>query len=119
MGLVTFFSLLFQNFSLIGTDIITNFPAIEWHHLNAPKDKEGNEKLIQLGEGVFGQCVKKYYKGIPVAVKVLNHSSSLQDVRNEAYTMAQCSHPSIPHLFGVNVTKKTLLHCVIFLPSLQ
>ena len=101
-----FFSLLFQNFSLIGTDIITNFPAIEWHHLNAPKDKEGNEKLIQLGEGVFGQCVKKYYKGIPVAVKVLNHLSSLQDVRNEAYTMAQCSHPSIPHLFGVNVTKK-------------
>ncbi|CAH3036887.1 unnamed protein product [Porites evermanni] len=95
-----------KNFSLIGTDIITNFPAIEWHHLNASKDKEGNEKLIQLGEGVFGQCVKKYYKGIPVAVEVLNHFSSLQDVRNEAYTMAQCSHPSIPHLFGVNVTKK-------------
>ena len=52
-GSSDFFPLLFQNFSLIGTDIITNFPAIEWHHLNAPKDKEGNEKLIQLGEGVF------------------------------------------------------------------
>ena len=107
-GFSDFVSLLFQIFCLIGTDVneMPNVPEIEWHKLNSLKEKEGNAVQDQLGEGVFGWCVKKYYKGIPVAVKVLNQLSSAQDVRNEAYTMAQCSHPSIPHLFGVNVTKK-------------
>lgn len=37
----------------------------------SPKDKDGHEIKVQLGQGVFGQCVKKYYKGIQVAVKLL------------------------------------------------
>ena len=89
-----------------GTGVNPNVSEIEWHHLMSPKGKDGNEIKVQLGQGVFGQCVKKYYKGIPVAVKLFNHLSSSQDVRNEATTMAQCSHASIPHLFGVNFTQK-------------
>ena len=97
---------LFQLFSLADTGVSSNLSEIEWHHLMSPKDKEGHEIEVQLGQGVFGQCVKKYYKGVPVAVKVFNHLSSSQDVRNEATTMAQCSHASIPHMFGVNFTTK-------------
>lgn len=70
------------------------------------KDKNGNETDVQLGQGVFGQCLKKYYKGIPVAVKFFNHLSSSQDVKQEANSMALCYHASIPHIFGVNVTRK-------------
>lgn len=72
----------------------------------SPKDKDGNETNMQLGQGVFGQCLKKYYKGIPVAVKLFNHLSSSQDVKQEANIMALCSHASIPHIFGVNVARK-------------
>lgn len=93
-------------FSLGGTAVNPNVSEIEWHHLMSTKDKDGHEIKVQLGQGVFGQCVKKYYKDIPVAVKVFNHLSSSQDVRNEATTMAQCSYASIPHLFGVSFTQK-------------
>ena len=42
----------------------------------SPTDTNGNETTIELGHGVFGSCQKKYYKGIPVAVKVFNNLSS-------------------------------------------
>ena len=78
------------------------------------KDRDGNETDVQPGQGVFGQCLKKYYKGIPVAVKFFNHLSSSQDVKQEANSMALCYHASIPHIFGVNVT---ILSCILFLCS--
>ena len=93
-------------FSLHGTRVNTDLSEIPWNHLMSAKDKEGHDTNVQLGQGVFGQCVKKYYKGIPVAVKVFNHLSSSQDVRHEATIMAQCSHSSIPHTFGVNFTQQ-------------
>ena len=96
----------FQIFSLHGTGENSKVSDIAWNQLMSPKDKDGNETNIQLGEGVFGQCLKKYFKGIPVAVKLFNHLSSSQDVKHEANIMAPCSHPSIPHIFGVNVTRK-------------
>ena len=71
-----------------------------------PRDKEGNETTVHLGSGVFGSCQKKYYKGIPVAVKVFNNLSSSEDVKHEAAIMAQCIHPSIPHIFGLNLMQK-------------
>lgn len=73
---------------------------------NVSKDRDGNETDVQPGQGVFGQCLKKYYKGIPVAVKFFNHLSSSQDVKQEANSMALCYHALIPHIFGVNVTRK-------------
>ena len=75
----------------------------------SPQDKDGNDTTIQLGCGVFGNCQKMYYKGIPVAVKVFNNFSSSRDVKHEAAIMAQCIHPSIPHIFGLNVTQKPYL----------
>ena len=56
-------------FSLSGTGVNFNVSEIQWHHLISPKDRESHEIKVQLGQGVFGQCVKKYYLGIPVAVK--------------------------------------------------
>lgn len=72
----------------------------------SPTDKNGNDKTIELGHGVFGRCQKRNYKGIPVAVKVFNNLSSPRDVSHEAAVMAKCSHSSVPHIFGVNVTQK-------------
>ena len=95
---------LFQMFSLHGTRVNTYLSEIPWNHLMSAKDKEGHDTNVQLGQGVFAQCVKKYYKGIPVAAKLFNHLTSCQDVWHEATIMAQCSHSSIPHTFGVNVT---------------
>ena len=46
------------------------------------------------------------YKGIPVAVKEYNNLSSAKDIQLEAAVMARCSHPSLPHMFGVNLTQK-------------
>lgn len=72
----------------------------------SPKDKDGKLIKVHLGHGVFGVCEKMYYKGIPVAIKKYNNLSSVQDIRHEAAVMERCSHPSIPHIFGVNLTKK-------------
>lgn len=72
----------------------------------APKDKDGKDTTVHLGHGVFGKCEKMFYKGIPVAIKLYNNLSSIQDIRREADVMARCSHPSIPHIFGVNLTQK-------------
>ena len=72
----------------------------------SPTDTDGNIINVHLGHGVFGSCQKKYYKGIPVAVKVFNNLSSVADVQREASVMASCSHSSIPHVFGLNVKQK-------------
>lgn len=93
---------LFQIFSLLDT----NVSEITWNDLKSPTDTNGNDTTIELGHGVFGRCEKRYYKGIPVAVKVFNNLSSSRDVRHEAAVMAKCSHSSLPHIFGVNVTQK-------------
>ena len=93
-------------FSLLDTRVDSNVSEITWNHLVSPKDKDGNGTTIQLGHGVFGECRKMYFKGIPVAVKLFNNLSSSWDVSHEAAAMNQCSHPSIPHTFGVNLTQK-------------
>lgn len=91
-------------FSLADKRVDCNVPEISWNHLVSPQDKDGNDTTIHLGCGVFGSCQKKYYKGIPVAVKVFKDLSSSQDVKHESAIMARCVHPSIPHIFGLNVT---------------
>ena len=93
-------------FSLHGSRVNCEVSDIRWNQLMSPKHKDGNEINVQLGKGVFGQCLKKYYKGIPVAVKLFNRLSSSQDVKQEENSMALCYHASIPHIFGVNVTRK-------------
>ncbi|KAJ7394871.1 hypothetical protein OS493_000706 [Desmophyllum pertusum] len=56
----------------IRVDSTCNVSEITWNHLVSPKDKDGNGTTIQRGhDGVFGECQKMYFKGIPVAVKQL------------------------------------------------
>ena len=43
---------------------------------------------------------------MPVAVKEFNNLSTAEAVRHEALVMSKCCHPSLPHLFGINVMKK-------------
>ena len=74
--------------------------------LVAARDKKGNESKEFLGEGTFGKCFKMYFKGMPVAVKEFNNLSTAEAVRHEALVMSKCCHPSLPHLFGINVMKK-------------
>ena len=76
----------------------------------APKDKIGNDS-----RGTFGKCFKMRYKGIPVAVKEFNNLSTAEAVRHEALMMSKCFHPSLPHLFGMNlllIVIVTLYICV-------
>ena len=49
------------------------------------------------------------YRGIPVAVKQFLPRTVVQDVVNEAEILLQLSHPNLPYLFGVCVTKKPYL----------
>ena len=46
-----------------------------------------------LGEGVFGVCSKKLYRGINVAVKQFKENVSLSLVKHEASILAKMDHP--------------------------
>jgi len=48
---------------------------------------------VVLGEGVFGICYKKIYRGITVAVKQFKDSASLTLVKREASILAKMEHP--------------------------
>ena len=87
----------------------TGVTEIPRYQLVVPRDKTGSDSKECLGNGTFGQCLKMYYKGIPVAVKEFNNLSTAQDVRQEALVMSKCSHPSLPHLFGIDLIKKPYL----------
>lgn len=53
----------------------------------SPKDKDGHEIKVQLGQGVFGQC-EEVLQGHSSGCQIINHLSSSQDVWNEVATMA-------------------------------
>ena len=46
-----------------------------------------------LGEGVFGVCLKKLYRGITVAVKQFKENVPLSLVKHEASILAKMDHP--------------------------
>ena len=96
----------FQIFSFCDTTVGFSGPKISWSELVSPQDKDGKETTVILGSGIFGTCQKRFFKGIPVAVKVFNNLSSSEDVNDEAAIMSLCSHPSLPHLFGLNIEEK-------------
>ena len=92
-----------------GTGVISNVPEIEWHPLNSPKDKEVNEIQVQHGEAVSGLCMKKCYRGVLVGLNLFKVIIfPLHKITEVKLIFTEFSHPSTPHLFGVNVTKKTL-----------
>ncbi|PFX15194.1 putative serine/threonine-protein kinase [Stylophora pistillata] len=103
---------------------------------NSEDDEDETDKgeerviaLVQVGEDILGQGDQRNgmeelekdqeetgvitvqpeelpITGIPVAVKEYNNLSSTKDIQREADVMARCSHPSLPHIFGVNLTQK-------------
>ena len=64
-------------------------------------DPESANSEIFLGQGSFAVVKLKLFRGIQVAVKELQPRTLLADVKKEAYTLAQLSHPFLPYLFGV------------------
>lgn len=88
-------------FTFGGTGVNPNVSEIEWCHLMSPKDKDGHEIKVQLGQGVFGQFVKKYYRVIPVAVKLFNHLSSSQDESiQRSYAEQKLKIPFVKQIAG-------------------
>lgn len=61
----------------------------------------------KIGSGTFGECILKKYNrfGIIVLEKKLT-SSSLKAVIHEAQCMNVMTHPSIPHLLGVQIEER-------------
>ena len=64
-------------------------------------DPDSANSEIFLGQGSFAVVKLKLFRGIPVAVKGVQPRTLLADVKKEAYTLAQLSHPFLPYLFGV------------------
>ncbi|XP_028416019.1 uncharacterized protein LOC114539575 [Dendronephthya gigantea] len=60
----------------------------------------------KIGEGTFGICVKKMYRGHVVAVKQFKSHTSRTDVEKEAMMINSFDHPGLPFLFGINVQSK-------------
>ena len=103
----------FQVFSYHDTTAGFSGPKISWSQLVSPQDKNGKETTVILGSGIFGTCQKMFFEGIPVDVKVFNNLASSEDVNDEAAIVALCSHPSLPHPFGLNIEEKpySLVSC--------
>ena len=55
------------------------------------RSQSGEESY--LGEGVFGVCSKKLYRGIAVAVKQFKANVSISLVKHEASVLANLDHP--------------------------
>jgi len=55
--------------------------------------EDANSSVEVLGEGVFGICSKKVYRGITVAVKQFKDRVSLSLVKHEASILAKMEHP--------------------------
>ena len=64
---------------------------INWKNLTADGRRSGEESY--LGEGVFGVCSKKLYRGIAVAVKQFKADVSIYLVKHEASVLANLDHP--------------------------
>ena len=69
-------------------------------HPSLLRDPESANSEIFLGQGSFAVVKLKLFRGIQV-VKELQPRTLLADVKKEAYTLAQLSHPFLPYLFGV------------------
>ena len=60
-------------------------------NLTDDRSQSGGESY--LGEGAFGVCSKKLYRGISVAVKQFKANVSISLVKHEASVLAKLDHP--------------------------
>jgi hypothetical protein len=66
-----------------------------------------NSATVPVGSGTYGDCTLKKFKRFEITVlekKV--PTSDLTAVMNEAQCMNILTHPSIPHLLGVQIDEK-------------
>lgn len=63
------------------------------HQINPENLKDVKEGQEQLGEGVFGQCMKKMYRGQIVATKYFKPHTKVADVEREAKLIMGFDHP--------------------------
>lgn len=66
---------------------------------------DGKEKQIFVGRGSFGVVRMQVYRGIRVAVKEFLPRTTAEDVLHEASILASLSHPNLPMLFGICLSK--------------
>ncbi|CAH8390056.1 unnamed protein product [Eruca vesicaria subsp. sativa] len=67
-----------------------------------------------IGKGSFGEIVKAYWRGTPVAVKLILPSLSddrlvIQDFRHEVDLLVKLHHPNIVQFLGVVTKRKPLM----------
>lgn len=65
----------------------------EINRKNLTDDRGQSGEESYLGEGVFGVCSKKLYRGIAVAVKQFKANVSISLVKHEASVLAKMDHP--------------------------
>ena len=65
----------------------------EINRKNLTDDRSQGGEESYLGEGVFGVCSKKLYRGIAVAVKQFKANVSISIVKHEASVLAKMDHP--------------------------
>ena len=65
----------------------------ELNRKNLTDDRIQSGEESYLGEGVFGVCSKKLYRGIAVAVKQFKGNVSISLVKHEASVLAKMDHP--------------------------
>ena len=65
----------------------------EINRKNLTDDGSQRGEESYLGEGVFGVCSKKLYRGIAVAVKQFKENVSISLVKHEASVLAKMDHP--------------------------
>ena len=75
-----------------------------------------NPSVTPVGSGTYGDCVLRTFQrfGITVIEKKLP-SSNLKAVMHEAHCMNALTHPSIPHLLGVQIETKPFFLVMQFL----
>ena len=71
--------------------ICSSRKEIDRKNLTDDRYQSGEESY--LGEGVFGVCSKKLYRGIAVAVKQFKANVSISLVKHEASVLAKMDHP--------------------------
>ena len=65
-----------------------------------------NSSVPPVGSGTYGDCVLRTFQRFGIAVIEKLPSSNLKAVMHEAHCMNALTHPSIPHLLGVQIETK-------------
>jgi hypothetical protein len=80
---------------------------IQPHSLGDVEDRK-----TKIGEGVFGKCKKKIYRGQIVAVKYFKSHSRYSDVEREAKMIMRFDHPGTGN-FGTLLRNILYSHFII------